>query len=186
MIRQFILLAGISVLIPLYSINTCGQQRTMMKSAPKKIIASRPGVSMSFIRFEQIRSNEKGLRHRLAWIRIDNNMTFPIRFCSYDGSVSPNGKVGATFELEKIPNLTEPSSRDNSSLPLGMIGYDMCTERTIKSGKSFEFALSIDSYRRDTRIKFQFFYDWEDAFETRTGNEPSHFVYFFLRDIPDQ
>ncbi len=154
------------------------------KNELQKVVTTKPGVYMSFVRYEDYRPRKTGrTNHRLAWVRIHNNMTSPIRFCSYDESVSPNAKAGAIFEFERVPDYTRPSSRDNSSVPFGMIGVDVCNEFTLSKGQTFDFALVIDKYISETRIKVRFFYPWEDVFEAVTGKEPEHFVYFYLRDL---
>ena len=175
----------IGLIIVLATALSFGQSSVKSKKHDERKIAdSQPDVYITFTRYEDYRPEKTGVKHRLAWVRIHNNMREPIRFCSYDESVSPNGKTGATFELEKIPDFTNSLSRDNSLIPFGMIGSDMCNEFTLQKGSYFDFALVVDKYLPNTRIKIAFYYDWEDVFKSRTGNEPEHFIYFYLRDLP--
>lgn len=152
----------------------------------EKRVEKLPGVYMTFVRFEKRAPSRGNEQFNVARIRLHNNMTIPIRFCGYDESISPIGEKGPNWELEKNPNVFDPKSRDNSSIPMGMIGTDECSVFTVKGGDFLDFSLVIDQYIPHTRIKIRFFYEWEDRYKASVGGEPQHFVYYYLRDLPEK
>lgn len=158
------------------------QQRSSKTERSAKIVATRPGVSLGYLRSE-VGSLGDDPGHHFAWLRMENNMRFPIRFCIYDGSVSPNGQRGPLYEIERVPNYYNVESRDSSGVPIGMVA-DQCREYVLSAGKRFDFAIVTDKVARDTRLKVSFFFPWEESFAARTGREPQHSVYFYFRDLP--
>lgn len=149
-----------------------------------KVKAKEPGSSIQFVSYQDYVSKRNGEKLKLAQLRLRNNMKFPIKFCGYDASLSPNQKPGPHYELERIMDSSNPETRDNSKVPFGMIGHSICRAYTVRSNQSFEFAIVVNEFDPNTQIKIAIFYPWEDVYESISGKEPSHYVYFQLIGLP--
>ncbi len=112
----------------------------------------------------------------ITWFRLYNNFKGDISFCVYDLSVSPTGKIGLHYEIEKNPNYANSSSENNEEISNGFPRYDFCNRYKLKGGKSFLFGIPKSQLVKETRIKIQFFYAWEDEF---ISNEPVNYVYYY-------
>lgn len=112
----------------------------------------------------------------ITWFRLYNNFKGEISFCAYDLSVSPTGKIGLHYKIEKTSNYADLSSENNEEISRGFPRYDFCNRYKLKSGKTFLFGVPKNQLVKDTRITIQFFYSWEDEI---ISNEPENYVYYY-------
>lgn len=146
-----------------------------------KLNKDKPSVYITFEKYQTFVYERTKESFDMIVLRVHNNTKVEIGFQSVDPSFSPWGKTSLIYRVEKIPDDTKPSSRNNENTPLGVPGLDTFNEIKVKSGAFFEFVVFRSHFEHTKHIgRFQFFLPWEDAF---LGNEPEHFVYFDSYDL---
>jgi len=150
----------------------------------QKINRDKPSVYVTFENYDKNTWERTGETYNIVWLRLHNNFKGDISFCYYDVSVSATGKTGVFWEVEKKPDNTDLSSRNNEDVPTGFRRFDFCNTYKLKSGSSFLFGVIEGHLSKENRIKIQFFYPWEDAYESITGREPQHYVYYYGNELP--
>ncbi len=88
------------------------------------------------------------------------------------------------YEIEKSPDRSDSTTRNNEDIPRGFTRFDFCRTYTLKSGGSFLFGVIQNHLIKDTRIKIQIFYPWEDEVDYGVVKEPQHYVYIYANDLP--
>ncbi len=149
-----------------------------------KLLEDKPSVYVTFENYGKFTPATAKKTYDIAWFRLHNNFKGAISFCSYDSSVSPTGKIGVHYEIEKTPNRTDLSSRNNDSVPIGFPPYDFCNSYNLKSGKTFLFGIPQNHLLKDTRVKIQFYFPWEDELDFLTVKEPQHYIYYYVTNLP--
>lgn len=151
-----------------------------------KLNKDKPSVYITFEKYDQFYFERTDQTYDIIWLRVHNNFKGDISFCSYDTSVSPTGKIGLDYIAEKRLDLSDLSTRNNESVPLGMPGFDLCNQYVLKSGESFPFGVHQKDLVKGNQIKIRFFYPWEDAYKAWTGNEPTHYIYYYAFYLPEK
>lgn len=146
---------------------------------------SKPDVFITFDKITTYNSNQNE-KYEVVWLRLHNNLKGNISFYDYDESVSPTGKIGIHYMVEKIPKNYKMSSRDNSEMPLGFPPYDAPTFYELKGGKSFLFGIPKPHFIEDSMIKIQIFYPWEVGRELEINRNPEHFIYFLEAEVNNE
>ncbi len=149
-----------------------------------KIKQEQPSVYVTFENYGKYTWDKTQQTYDIAWFRLHNNFSGNISFCYYDTSVSATGKIGVHYEIEKSPNNSDSTTRNNEDIPRGFTTFDFCDAYTLKSGKTFLFGIIQNHLIEDTRIKIQIYYPWEDKLDYGTVKEPQHYIYFYVRDLP--
>ncbi len=144
-----------------------------------------------YIEFEKISKHTYEIEgrtksHNVVWLRLHNNMKGSISFFSYDISVSRTGKKGIHYLVKKLLRISEPSSRDNSNIPIGFPPYDGLELSELKSGKSSSFGIPQIHMIKGTKIAIEFFYPWQVGREFEVDDEPENYVYFLEGYIPNK
>lgn len=62
------------------------------------------------------------------------------------------------------------------------VGCHVCSYNILGSGKSLLFSVPKTDLVGSYAIRIQYSYSWKDGLDS---DEPSHFVYFYSRDLPD-
>jgi hypothetical protein len=148
------------------------------RPSPAKLVPTDPSVYITFDKFGEFASAARKETYEIIWFRLHNNFRGPISFCYYDLSVSPTGKIGLQYLVEKNLDLSDLATRNNESVPLGMPGGDICDLYSLAPGKTFLFGVLKSHLTRGRNIKVRFFFPWEGPFKNKTGYDPEHFVYF--------
>lgn len=145
--------------------------------------ANKPDVYITFDKITTYKSN-RNETYEVVWLRLHNNLKGSISFYDYDESLTPTGKIGIHYIVEKQLKYDKPSSRDSSPLPLGFPPYDAPTFYELKSGKSFLFGIPKPHLIEGAKIRIQIFYPWEVGQELQINRNPEHFVYFYESEVP--
>lgn len=142
-----------------------------------------------YITYENISTytSKRNETYKVVWLRLHNNLKGSISFFSYDDSLTPTGKKGIHYGIEKVPSYDESK---NGKIPIGYPPDDLVFITVLKSGKSYLFGIPEFHLIDYTHIKIQFFYPWEVGqefdFERSTGKAPEHFIYFNKIDVPKE
>lgn len=180
----YVLLFFFSLTLQIYPQSKNISTVSKVKSGNKKLSKDKPSAYITFEKYDEFTSDRTKKTYDIAWFLIHNNFGESISFCYYDLSVSPTGKIGLHYEVEKDLDFTDLSSRNNEFIPLGFPSYDMCNAYKLGSGKTFLFGIPQSHLTENTRFKVKFFYDWEDVYESFTGKEPEHYIYFRTISLP--
>jgi hypothetical protein len=162
------------------------KKRTVGKAAGPKVVATKPGVYITFERFGKrmpLRDDENG---EGVWLRLNNNMKYSIRVCGF--GVTEEGEQllmygkNATMSLYYDVVMNARSITDNRPLPVVPLGYPLltCHEFELEAGKSIVFAVPKEHLAEELSIKIGFSYGWEETGE----NNPTHFVDFNSYKLP--
>lgn len=154
----------------------------MTRSA--KLDTKKPGVSLAFLRYESVFSKRLGKKLKLAWIGLINNMRFTIRACGHDSSISVVDRPGLFFRFEKVVNFDDAKSRDNSEVPIGMVRYHGCDIIAVKKGAKYAFPIVVDDIMMGGQVVVDFYYPWEDVYNSYTGGEPTHSAVLRVDELP--
>lgn len=149
-----------------------------------KINQEQPSVYVTFENYSKYTWDKTQETYDVAWFSLHNNFSGNISFCQYDTSLSATGKIGAHYEIEKVPNINDPTTKNNEDTPRGFPRFDFCNDYKLKSGANFLFGIIQNHLIKGTRIKIQIFYPWEDEMDFGVVNDPKHYIYFYARDLP--
>lgn len=184
----FRLLTCLALSLFVLSLTTEAQdkKRTVGKSAAPKVVATQPGVYITFERFGKrtpLRDDEGG---EGVFLRLHNNMIYPIRVCGF--GVTEDGErlmlfgKNATMSLYYDVVMNPRAITDNRPLPVVPLGYPLlsCHEFELKAGRSVVFAVPKEHLAEELSIKIGFTYGWEETGE----DNPTHFMHFNSYDLP--
>jgi len=171
-----------------FAVEAQSEKRTVGKAAALKVIASKPGVYITFERFGKripLRDDESG---EGVWLRLHNNMIYSIRVCGF--GVTDEGEQLMLFGKNSSMSLyydvvmNARSITDNRPLPNVPVGYPLltCHEFELRPGKSILFAVPKEHLAEELSIKISYSYEWEET----GGDNPTHFVYFNSYKIPKE
>jgi hypothetical protein len=174
------------MLLFLSSFSATAQTAIDKKTSPK-IVATKPGVFITFERFGKRTPVREGEGTDGIWLRLHNNMRYSISFCIFGLSreanlpIKPeeNTQIGLYYDVV----LNARSETDNRPLPEVPFGYPVlgtCQDFELKAGRSILFAVPKEHLAEELSIKIGFSYGWEKAWE----DNPVHFVYFNSASIP--
>lgn len=185
----FNLLLGLalSFLVLTFTVEAQHKKRTGGKAPNPTVIASRPGVYLSFER----RGNRRPLRDdesgKGIWLRLHNNMRYSINICTF--GISEEGEqlimhgkdtqIGIYYDVAPNP-LAITEERPAIDVPLGYPVGGTCHELEVKPGNSLLFSVPGEHLVNGLSIKLDFSYGWEEM----VGNNPRHTVYFNSLSIP--
>lgn len=185
--KLFQLVGGMALLcVGLLSANAQAVQKTVVRNTAPKIVTSKPGVFITFERFGKRTPVSEGESDNGVWLRLHNNMRYPISFCIFGLSAEStlptkpeeNTQIGLYYDVV----LNARSETDNRPLPVVPLGYPLlsCQEFELKSGKSLLFSVPKEHLAEELSIKISYSYGWEETGE----DNPTHFVYFNSYKLP--
>ena len=185
--KLFQLVGGMALLcVGLLSANAQAVQKTVVRNTAPKIFTSKPGVFITFERFGKRTPVSEGESDNGVWLRLHNNMRYPISFCIFGLSAEStlptkpeeNTQIGLYYDVV----LNARSETDNRPLPVVPLGYPLlsCQEFELKSGKSLLFSVPKEHLAEELSIKISYSYGWEETGE----DNPTHFVYFNSYKLP--
>jgi hypothetical protein len=131
-----------------------------------------------------IKREDRSEFYNVVWLRLHNNLKGPISFYSYDESVSPTGKKGIHYGIEKTSSGKSLNEADKE-IPNGFPPYDIANYTRLESGKSYLFGIPQFHLIEDTRIAIQIFYPWQVGRES-PSDQTVNFVYFYEVTIEDK
>lgn len=151
-----------------------------------KLVAEKPGVYIDFERAGKRRPPGDDVSDEAVWLRLHNNMRTAIRFCAFSIlddkgnllSYREAGEMGVNYEVE----VTDSTLFDKAKfhVPTGNKPSGLCHVFTLKAGESIVFSVPKEHLVKGLSAKVPFNYKWESI----TENNPSHFVYFNSKNIP--
>ncbi|HUF04674.1 MAG TPA: hypothetical protein VMM38_10925 [Aridibacter sp.] len=150
-----------------------------------RIEAEKPDV---FITYEKTFpfTNSKGDNYKVYWLTIHNNLKGDISFLIYDESVSASGKQGIHYWIDDTKCEQCISEEPKREIPIGYPPLDISPYFRLKSGASFSFGVPDFHLIEATKLKILFNYPWEVGREYEVAKRPSHFVYFYASELPNQ
>jgi hypothetical protein len=185
--KSFQLVSGLALmLLGLHLVAAQTVQKGVSKPASPKIVAAKPGVFITFERFGKRTPVTEGEGTDGIWLRLHNNMRYPISF--YIFGLSKNGylpekpeentEIGLYYDVVMNPR----SITDNRPLPVVPLGYPLLAaqEFELKAGRSLVFSVPKEHLAEELSIKISYSYSWEDTGE----DNPTHFVYFNSFRLP--
>jgi hypothetical protein len=164
-----------------------GQKKNeSFKVSNVKVSDDKPSIYISFERFGKRTPLREGESEDGIWLRIHNNIRYPIRFCSF--GISEEGEqliasnkesqIGINYDIEITSYKMFGKTRVDA--PSGYPTGDLCFGFQLNAGKSVAFSVPAEHLVKGLSIKTPFKYDWENETEIN----PTHFVYFNSLDLP--
>jgi hypothetical protein len=151
-----------------------------------KINTEKPGVYIEFEKYGKRIPLRSGESDEGVWLRLVNNLKFPIRFCTFgissDGQklIASKGtaEIGVKYDVERTirgnPNVS------NFPVPIGYNTGSSCHKRNVKSGGSLIFSVPKEHLADGLSIRLPFEFAWESLFP----GEPEHLVRFHSVALP--
>jgi len=158
-------------------------QKTIPDPKSPKIIADKPGVFITFEKFGERPPVREGEGTDGIWLRLHNNMRYPINFCIFGLSrestlpVKPeeNTQIGVYYDVVSNPR-AETDNRPLAKIPFGYPVLGTCQDFNLKAGRFLRFAVPKEHLADGLSIKIGFHYGWENVWEPN----PTHYVHFLL------
>ena len=146
--------------------NTLGQKKTVQKPVQK--------VPSIFISLESVEIMKDSLRRKdekRVWLRLRNNSRWTIKV---DASGGVKGQDDASLYYDILDDKDNIKQRR---------ACHVCSIVGLARGKSILFAVPYEELEKAASLRIQFSYPWEDEVEVAPAIEPTHFVYFYIRDL---
>lgn len=161
-------------------INAQNRKARLKKASALKILEGKPSIYISFERLGKRTPLRDTETDEGVWLRLNNNMGYSIRFCSFGISdegeqliaSDKNSQIGINYDIEVTNSRLFDKTRYD--IPSGYRTGSLCFGYELKAGKSIVFAVPKEHLAKGLSIKIPFNYEWEDE----TENNPIHFVYF--------
>lgn len=131
-----------------------------------------PSVYITFERRAKIASPNNGEPEERAWLRLHNNTRWAIWFKAHGWSTKEYGDGGLFYDIENYrKHETKIGKRCHacSFIPLG-------------GGRSFLFSIPSADIEKDSRIRINFWFAWQDQDGVFGGREFESWVYFYTPD----
>ena len=146
----------------------------------------KPAVYISFERIAKRTPVRQDERLDGVWLRLNNNMKFAIRACTFGISetgvplIAPDAKsqLGLKYDVEVVNSTLFNPARQR--VPSGYAFGTSCVEDEIRPGGYLSFSVPKEHLAEGLAIKVPFEYEWEPI----GGGYTQHFVYFPYTSIP--
>lgn len=154
-----------------------------------KLVRNKPGVEI--IRVSESAAASEQEKDDVS-LRLSNNYGWDISICLYDDTKT-SGPLKIQYRFEEIPQSifdvdvrsSESGSRDHKRqsprIPMGTPPIDICRVHVIKGGHSIIFSVPRSHFVLKARLRVDFYFPWEDVYESQTLREPRHSVLFYSR-----
>ena len=137
--------------------------------SPVRINRKYPTVYLTFERIRKVIGTEQEER---IWLRLHNNARWGIR-TEASGEDKALGDAKLYFDI-----LSDRETLKKS------FGCHVCSITTLGPGKSILFSLPREYLSGAFALRINFSYEWEDDTDLFPMHEPTHFVFFYSRDLP--
>ena len=180
-----ILIAAILFNILFFGFSASSQTKTKQKNLAKQKVDKRsPSVYVTMDGSKGASLKVTGLKSGIVWFLLHNNLNSPIRFCTYDSTISPTGKSGIAYDIETEWDFSKETPPEPPRLVSSFPASDSCINDELASGKSFSFGVPKKQFQERSRLRLSFNYAWEVEKDILLGLEVQHFVYFSVSRIP--
>jgi hypothetical protein len=131
-----------------------------------------PSVYITLERRAKIKSPENGAPEERAWLLLHNNTRWAIWFNAHGWTTKEYGDGGLFYDIENVQ--THENKIGNrchacSLIPLG-------------AGRSFLFSIPAADLEKDSRVRINFWWAWQDQNGVAGGREFESWVYFYTPD----
>lgn len=173
MIEMMRLLTTALIFCGLFSSHTQYVKRSGSQ-ANIRISKDKPSVYITFEKIGHLRSPDKGDETLRVWLRLRNNVRWPLRLDM--GSV-PSAEYG---DAELFYDVV---SDDDDKLIFRSIRH-VFTINELGPGKTLLFSLSGEDLVEGRAIRISFSYSWENQDDVFGGREVKHYVYYYSSQLP--
>ena len=148
------------------------------KRVPKPVTDLRlnknmPTVYITFERAGKRRPLEEGEGEEGVWLRIHNNMRWPLRL-DMNGVPKEYGDAALLYDV-----LAEGKAMNERQC-------HVCSSNELHAGRTLLFSLPREDLVKGGGIRIRFSYGWEHAEDVFADREPQHFVYFYSANLPSE
>lgn len=136
-----------------------------------KVDPNKPSV---YVENDDGQSPEKDQDKERHWFRFHNNTKWSLRL---------EASAGNTGRDHKILFYSILSARDRVKEDYPC---HVCSIVLMRGGTSFSFAIPRERFQNAYALRIAFSYEWEEDLDVYSGREPTHYVMFYAKDLPQK
>lgn len=153
----------------LFTTVALGFAQGMSSKAVKKLVADRPSI---YIEYQQLGRSISGEQEEFLWFRLQNNTKWSLRVRASGG----------------ITNLGDKTLFYSILSSYDKVGFDypcrVCSIILLRSGQSILFGVPREHLANAYALRLTYSNEWENDLDVHAGLEPTHFVFFYVKNLP--
>ncbi len=157
-------------------ISSPAQRRTTHASRDDgRLSKNHPSVYITLERTGKIASPENGALEERVWLRLRNNTRWTLWHKAHGWTTNQYGDGGVFYDIENYKT---------HEIKIGNY-CESCSVVPLAPGRSLLFSISRNDLEKDSRIRINFWWAWQNQNDVAGGREFESWVYFNTSDLPN-